>query len=151
MEPRSSSARRATVIRSAALVLAVLLAILAGCGGATDSASVEPLPSPVCGGIKIKVQGALPCDQVVSIAIAALRERAPDQLDRGVTAIEVFLTTCPLGEVPRQIDCDREPFVQLVTVTFGPGAPNGPIEPTLTVAVAPVSGRVLGISNPLIR
>jgi hypothetical protein len=151
MELRSPSARRASVTRSAALILAVLLAILAGCGGSTDSPSGEPLPSAVCGGIKIKVEGALPCDQVVDIAIAALRERAPDQLDRGVTAIEVFLTTCPIGEVPRQIDCGTEPFVQLVTVTFGPGGPGGPIEPTLTVAIAPVSGRVLGISNPLIR
>jgi hypothetical protein len=137
--------------RSSLLVLVATLALLAGCSGPQASASGEPLPSPVCGGIKIKIEGALPCEQIVQIAIGALRDRAPEQLMRGVTAIEVFLTTCPRGEVPQQIDCANEPFVQLVTVTFGPAPDGGPIEQTLTVAVAPVSGRVLGISNPLIR
>jgi hypothetical protein len=87
----------------------------------------------------------------VEIAIGALRDRTPDQLDRGVAAIEVFLTTCPRGEVPPQIDCSTEEFVQLVMVTFRDGPAGGLLEPSLTVAVAPVSGRVLGISNPLIR
>lgn len=128
-----------------------LVAILAGCAGAAESAPGEPLPSPVCGGIKIRIEGALPCERVVEIAIDALRDRAPQQLSRGVAAIEVFLTTCPRGEVPQQIDCGTEEFVQLVTVTFADDPASGPIEPTLTVAVAPVSGRVLGISNPLIR
>ncbi|HET9521122.1 MAG TPA: hypothetical protein VFO73_08765 [Candidatus Limnocylindrales bacterium] len=137
--------------RSFLLALVVLLAILAGCAGADGSPPSEPLPSPVCGGIKIKIEGALPCDRVVEIAIDALRDRTPDQLDRGVAAIEVFLTTCPRGEVPPQIDCGTEEFVQLVTVTFRDRQAGGLLEPSLTVAVAPVSGRVLGISNPLIR
>jgi hypothetical protein len=93
----------------------------------------------------------LPCDRIVQIAIEALRERAPEQLSRGVTAIDVFLTTCPRGEVPPQINCANEQFAQLVTVTFGPSEPGGPIEPSLTVAVAPASGQILGIANPLIR
>jgi hypothetical protein len=137
--------------RSILLAFVALLANLAGCAGADGSPPSEPLPSPVCGGIKIKIEGALPCDRVVEIAIAALRDRAPDQLDRGVAAIEVFLTTCPRGEVPPQIDCSTEEFVQLVNVTFRNGQAGDLREPSLTVAVAPVSGRVLGISNPLIR
>ena len=133
------------------LVLASVTWILVGCVGTTGSPSSLALPDPTCGGIKIKIEGALPCDRIVQIAIEALRERAPEQLSRGVTAIDVFLTTCPRGEVPPQINCGNEQFAQLVTVTFGPSAAGGPIEPSLTVAVAPASGQILGIVNPLIR
>jgi hypothetical protein len=127
------------------------MSILAGCLGASGPPSSVQLPEPTCGGIKIKIDGALPCDRVVEIAIGALRERAPEQLARGVAAIEVVLTTCPRNEVPPQVDCGREQFVQLVTVTFKDSPAGGPIEPSLTVAVAPASGAVLGIANPLVR
>jgi hypothetical protein len=93
----------------------------------------------------------LSCEEIAEIAIGALRDRAPQQLARGVAAIDVFLAACPRGEVPPQIDCGREQFAQLVTVTFRASPPGGPIEPSLTVAVAPVSGAILGIANPLIR
>jgi len=131
-------------------VFAAAIAILVGCVGTTGPPSSVALPDPTCGGIKIKIEGALPCDRIVQIAIEALGERAPEQLARGVAAIEVFLTTCPRGEVPPQIDCGSEQFAQLVTITFKAAPPGGPIEPSLTVAVAPVSGAILGISNPLI-
>jgi hypothetical protein len=133
------------------LVLVSAVAILVGCLGTTGPPTSVTLPEPTCGGIKIKIEGALPCERIVQIAIEALRERAPGQLVRGVAAIDVLLTTCPRGEVPPQIDCGNEQFAQLVTVTFKPAPPGGPIEPSLTVAIAPVSGRVLGIANPLIR
>ena len=132
------------------LVLAAAISILVGCLGTTGPPSSVALPDPTCGGLKIKIEGALPCDRVVQIAIEALRERAPQQLSRGVAAIDVFLSTCPRGEVPPQIDCGSEQFAQLVTITFNAAPPGGPIEPSLTVAVAPVSGTILGISNPLI-
>lgn len=131
-------------------MFAAAIAILVGCVGTTGPPSSVALPDPTCGGIKIKIEGALPCDRIVQIAIEALGERAPEQLARGVAAIEVFLTTCPRGEVPPQIDCGSEQFAQLVTITFKAAPPGGPIEPSLTVAVAPVSGAILGISNPLI-
>jgi len=136
--------------RTLLLLVIAATSILAGCLGTSGPPSVS-LPDPTCGGIKIKIDGALPCDRVVEIAIGALRERAPEQLARGVAAIEVLLTTCPRNEVPPQIDCGREQFVQLVTVTFKDSPPGGPIEPSLTVAVAPASGTVLGIANPLVR
>ena len=69
----------------------------------------------------------------------------------GVTAIDVFLASCPRDEIPPQVDCGAEKFAQLVTVRFAPAPAGGPIEASLTVAIAPVSGRVLGIVNPLIR
>lgn len=136
--------------RSFLLVLASAIAILVGCLGTTGPPSSVALPEPTCGGIKIKIEGALPCDRIVQIAIAALGERAPEQLARGVAAIDVVLAPCPRGEVPPQIDCSNEQFAQLVTVTFRPPPPGGPIEPSLTVAVAPVTGKILGIANPLI-
>jgi len=139
------------VSRSLLLVLAATVSIVAGCFVTTGPPSSVSLPAPTCGGIKIKIEGALPCERVVEIAIGALRDRAPDQLSRGVAAIDVFLTTCPTGEVPPQITCGTEPFVQMVTVTFAAAPPGGPLEPSLTVAVAPVSGAVLGIANPLVR
>jgi hypothetical protein len=149
-EPRSESARQRQVNRSlAALVAAVSL--LTGCLGTTGPPPAQALPAPTCGGIKILIEGALPCDDVAAIAIGALRERAPEQLARGVVQIDVVLATCPANEVPPQIACGREPFAQLVRVAFGPAPPGGPMEPSLTVAVAPVSGAVLGIANPLIR
>jgi hypothetical protein len=126
------------------------MSILVGCLGTTDPPSSVALPDPTCGGIKIKIEEALSCDRIVQIAIEALRERAPQQLARGVTAIDVVLTTCPRGEMPPQIDCSREQFAQLVTVTFEASPTGGPIEPSLTIAVAPVSGAILGIANPLI-
>ena len=137
--------------RQLILVLAAAMSILAGCLGTTGPSGSAPLPVPTCGGIKILIEGALPCDNVVQIAIDALRERAPDQLARGVAAIDVVLTTCPKNEVPPQIDCGREQFAQLVTVTFNDAPAGGLIEPSLTVAIGPVSGAVLGIANPLIR
>jgi hypothetical protein len=130
----------------------LLLALVAACGpvaGPTPAAAA--LPDPTCGGVKIFIEGALPCAAVAERAIAALRERAPEQLNRGVTAIDVTLTTCPRNEVPPQVDCGAEQFAQMVEVTFGAAPPDGPIEPSLTVAVAPVSGAILGIVNPLIR
>ena len=133
------------------MILVAAISILVGCVGTTGPPPAQALPAPTCGGIKILIEGALPCDDIVVIAIGALRERAPDQLARGVAAIDVVLATCPANEVPPQIACGREQFAQLVTVTFEPAPPGGPIEPSLTVAVAPVSGAVLGISNPLIR
>jgi hypothetical protein len=132
------------------LVLAAATAILVGCLGTTGSPTSEALPQPTCGGIKIKIDGAMPCARIVPPALEALRERAPDQLARGVASIDVFLTTCPRGEVPPQIDCRSEQFAQLVTITFKAAPPGGPIEPSLTVAVAPISGKILGIANPLI-
>lgn len=127
------------------------IAILAGCIGTSGKPSSVPLPVATCGGIKIRIVGALTCEAVVDIAIGALRDRAPDQLARGVAAIDVFLAVCPRGEVPPQIDCGPEEFAQLVTVTFEAALPGGATEPSLTVAVAPVTGAVLGIANPLIR
>lgn len=132
--------------RAMALALA---AVLAGCGGGA-SPTPESLPSPTCGGLKILIQGALPCERVVEIAVGALAARSPEQLARGIAAIDVVLATCPRNEMPPQIDCGNERFAQLVTVTFASQPQGGPIEPSLTVAVAPVSGAVLGISNPLI-
>ncbi len=151
MELSSESARQPKVSRPLVLILAAAISMLAGCAGTTAPSESAPLPGPTCGGIKILIEGALPCDRVVEIAIGALHDRAPDQLSRGVTAIDVVLTTCPMNEVPPQIDCGSERFAQLVTVTFGPVPPGGPVEPSLTVAIAPASGAVLGIANPLIR
>jgi hypothetical protein len=139
------------VSRPFLFALVAAISILGGCLGTTGPPSSVPLPAPTCGGIKIKIEGALPCDRIVEIAIGALRHGAPEQLARGVAAIDVFLAACPRGEVPPQIDCRGEEFAQLVTVTFNPAPAGGPIEPSLTVAVAPVSGTILGIANPLIR
>lgn len=133
-----------------AIVLAATLA-LTGCGGESPAPSAADLPSPVCGGIEIFIEGALPCAEVTRIAVRALAERAPDQLARGVESIDVFLTSCPRNEVPPQVECGTEEFAQMVTITFARGSGGGFAEPSLTVAVGPVSGRVLGVVNPLIR
>jgi hypothetical protein len=136
------------------LVLAVLAGFASGCGtsAASGSPSSEPapIPDPTCGGLKIAVENALPCGRVVELALDALSTNAPQQLARGVTAIDVTLAECPRNEVPPQITCGNTQFVQLVTVTFDTRA-GGPVEPSLTVAVEPVSGVILGIENPLIR
>ena len=139
--------------RLARVMTALLLgAVVAACGVFSSPAPTAPaMPTPTCGGAKIDIPGALPCDDLAEIAIRELRAEAPAQLERGVLAITVELQGCPRNEVPPQLDCTGEDFVQLVTVTFGPGGPDGPIEPSLSVGVAPVSGRILGIVNPLIR
>ncbi len=133
-----------------ALLAASIAFASGGCLGTTGPPPAVALPDPTCGGLKIRIDGALPCERIAEIAIAALADRAPEQLARGVTSIDVFLAACPRGEMPPQIDCGAEEFAQLVTVTFAAAPPGGPIGPSLTVAVAPVSGRVLGIANPLI-
>ncbi|MEW5991009.1 MAG: hypothetical protein AB1736_06640 [Chloroflexota bacterium] len=126
--------------------------LVAGCAAlGSPSPSGLSLPAPSCGGARVVIPGALPCDDLVAITLGVLREEAPAQLDRGVIAVTVELQGCPRDEVPPQLDCTGEDFVQLVTFTFGPSAPGGPIEPSLSVGLAPVSGRVLGIVNPLIR
>jgi hypothetical protein len=139
--------------RLAALLLTVVLIAACGADDGSPSASspVAGLPTPTCGGLKIQIDPALPCDRVAEIAVAALRDRAPQQLDRGVSAIDVVLSECPRREVPPQITCGPAKFVQMVTVTFGPAGSSGLIEPSLTVAVEPTTGAILGISNPLIR
>ena len=136
------------------LVGGALLALLtlAGCGVFGPPAPTGlVVPEPTCGGARIAIPGALPCDELARLAIDHLRAEAPLQLDRGVIAIDVELQGCPANEVPPQLDCTGQPFVQLVTVTFGPTVEGGPIEPSLAVGIDPVSGVILGIVNPLIR
>jgi hypothetical protein len=160
MEHRSAVARRRPVTsrlprhRQPLAVLAALLVLLMICGGCgTDDADLPPagLPRPTCGGLKIAIDPSLPCERVAEIAISVLRQQAPAQLARGVTAIDVVLADCPRGEIPAQISCGNSSFAQLVTVTFGPGRAGQLVEPSLTVAVEPTTGAVLGIENPLIR
>ena len=135
------------------LVSSLVLAIaLAGCGlGASPVPTGLTLPAPTCGGAEIQIPGALPCDELVRRAVAVLQAEAPAQLQRGVVAVSVDLLGCPANEVPPQLDCTGEDLVQLVTFTFEPSAAGGPIEPSLSVGLSPVSGRVLGIVNPLLR
>jgi hypothetical protein len=141
--------------RSLLLVLltAIVISVACGADGVAPSATPAPpgLPQPTCGGLKIAIDPSLPCDQVAAIALKALGERAAQQLARGVSAIDVVLADCPRGEVPPQITCGNSRFAQLVTVTFGPAGDSGLIEPSLTVAVEPTTGAILGIVNPLIR
>lgn len=134
-----------------ALVALLALSTAACAGGGTQTPGPISIPQPVCGGLKIAISGALSCDRLVRIAIDVLAAEAPAQLARGIVSIEVTLATCPTGEIPRQIDCTGAQFEQLVTLAFGAAAPGGPSEPSLTVALEPVSGRLLGISNPLLR
>lgn len=148
---RPAPRRRSAASAVGAFVLAIILAACSGAGGPSPDPTEVVLPQPVCGGLKIAIAGALPCERLVRIAIDVLAADAPAQLARGVTAIEVTLATCPAGEVPPQIDCTGTQFAQLVTVSFGPAPAGGPIEPSLTVALEPVSGRLLGIANPLVR
>jgi hypothetical protein len=143
--PRSSR----LVGAAAALLLG---AVAAACGVLSSPEPTAPaMPAPTCGGAKIDIPGALPCNELAEIAIRELRAEAPGQLERGVLAVTVELQGCPRNEVPPQLDCTGEDFVQLVTFTFGPAAAGGPIEPSLSVGVAPTTGRILGIVNPLIR
>jgi len=145
-------ARRHPSRRSAWFALALAAWLAAGCGVFTSPAPTDlSLPAPTCGGARVVIPGALPCDDLVAIALAELRAEVPRQLDRGVIAVTVELQGCPLNEVPPQLDCTGEEFVQLVTFTFGPSLAGGPIEPSMSVGLAPVSGRVLGILNPLVR
>jgi hypothetical protein len=140
-------------LRPIARVLALVLAIGVGaaCDADTEAPSASVTPVPTCGGLKIAIDPALPCERLAEIAVATLAARAPQQLARGVTAIDVVLATCPRNEIPQQITCGDAQFAQLVTVTFGPAANGGPIEWSLVVGIEPVTGAVLGIANPLIR
>jgi hypothetical protein len=132
--------------------LVVLAWLVAGCGILGSPApSGLALPAPTCGGARVVIPGALPCEDLVGIALQELRAEVPAQLDRGVIAVTVELQGCPRGEVPAQLDCTGEEWVQLVTFTFGPSVPGGPIEPSMSVGLAPITGRVLGIVNPLLR
>jgi hypothetical protein len=131
--------------RSLSLAIVVLALAAAGC---TAIPGAQPRPQPVCGGIKIAIPGALSCDEITSIALNRLAQVSPEQMARGVSSINVVLSECPRGEMPPMIDCTGEQHAQMVTVHFVRGNPKFD---SLTVAVGPVSGRVLGISNPLIR
>ena len=136
----------------AGLPLVAAAWLLAGCGVLGSPAPTGLfLPAPTCGGARVVIPGALSCDDLVGIALQVLRTEVPRQLDRGVIAVTVELQGCPRNEVPPQLDCTGEDFVQLVTFTFEPSVEGGPIEPSLSVGLAPVSGRVLGIVNPLIQ
>ncbi|MCI0583238.1 MAG: hypothetical protein L0227_10185 [Chloroflexi bacterium] len=147
-----SRTRRLAAGRPVLLAALLLAPFVAGCGVLGSPApSGLALPAPTCGGAKVVIPGALPCDDLVGIALQALRAEVPGQLDRGVIAVTVELQGCPRDEVPPQLDCTGEPWVQMVTFTFGPAVVGGPIEPSMTVGLAPVSGRVLGMVNPLIR
>ncbi|HEX5590227.1 MAG TPA: hypothetical protein VFX65_08060 [Candidatus Limnocylindrales bacterium] len=150
----SPTPRRGRAARGIAALAAVgvLVASIAGCGiVGSPSPTALAIPEPSCGGARVEIPGALPCDRLVEVAIGVLRDEVPALLDRGVVAVTVDLQGCPRNEVPPQLDCTGEDFVQLVTVTFGPTIPGGPMEPSLGVGLAPVSGRLLGIVNPLIR
>jgi hypothetical protein len=130
----------------------VTASLVAGCGIlASPAPTALALPTPTCGGARIEIPGALPCDDLVGIALGALRAEVPALLDRGVIAISVELGGCPRNEIPAQLDCTGEDFVQLVTFTFGPSVQGGPTEPSMAVGLGPVTGRVLGIVNPLLR
>lgn len=108
-------------------------------------------PQPTCGGLKILIDGALPCQDVASIAIETLARQAPDHMARGVVAIDVSLAPCPSGALEQNVDCLGNEIAQFVTVTFGPMLPDSPVEPSLIVVLDPVSGRLLGFENPPIR
>ena len=131
------------------LLLLALLTFSAGCTAA--AATPPPMPQPVCGGIEIAIPGAMSCEEAARRAVAVLRERAAQHIARGVTGIQVALMPCPKGEVPPQIDCTGETNVYLVTVHFNVVGDNALMEDNLTVGISPVSGRILGIANPLIR
>ena len=138
--------------RLLALVALLALGVVAGCSLLSDpSPTTGAIPAATCGGAQVVIPDALPCEELAAIAIRHLRQEVPAQLERGVVSVAVELQGCPRNEVPPQLDCTGEDFVQLVTVTFGPTAAGGPIEPSLSVGVSPVTGRILGIVNPLIR
>jgi hypothetical protein len=130
----------------------VAASLVAGCGIlASPAPTALALPTPTCGGAKIEIPGALPCDDLADIALGVLRVEVPALLDRGVIAVTVELGGCPRNEIPAQLDCTGEDFMQLVTFTFGPSVQGGPTEPSMAVGLGPVTGRVLGLVNPLLR
>ena len=105
----------------------VTASLVAGCGIlASPAPTALALPVPTCGGARIEIPGALPCDDLVGIALEALRAEVPALLDRGVIAVAVELGGCPRNEIPAQLDCTGEDFVQLVTFTFGPSVAGRP-------------------------
>lgn len=109
------------------------------------------VPQPTCGGLKILIEGALPCQDLASIAIETLARQAPDHMARGVVAIDVSLAPCPSGAVDQNVDCLGNEIAQYVTVSFGPMLPDSPVEPSLIVVLDPVSGQLLGFEDPLTR
>ena len=126
-------------------------AVIVACSGEVEPSPPPSQPVPACGGLEVRIDPSLSCERVAEIALNALHERAPQQLARGVIAVNVVLAQCPRGEVPPQVSCGESQFAQLVTVIFGPAGSSGLVEPSLTVAVEPVTGAILGIENPLIR
>lgn len=113
---------------------------------ASPAASV-PLPTPTCGGIRIAIEGSLPCDEVVQRATTAVAASNPELLGRGVLGIKAFLNACN-EDLPPRIPCGGERYAQYVTFTFARG-PEEQIEPQLTVAVSPTSGSILGLADPV--
>src|SRR5512134_62566 len=87
--PRARRRRTARTVIAGWLVTASLVA---GCGMlASPAPTTLSLPAPTCGGAKIAIPGALPCDDLVGIALDSLRGEAPALLDRGVIAVSVEL------------------------------------------------------------
>ncbi len=129
--------------------LLVLVTAIAGCSAGGDPGGSAP--DPVCTGLKVGIPGSLPCDEVAARAVEVLRELAPDQVARGITGVTVELALCPAGELPPQVDCTGVTYAQMVRVSFGPAPAGGPVEDHLVVALGPVTGRLLGIVNPLVR
>ncbi len=111
---------------------------------------VIAIPAPACGGARVSIQDALPCEAIAGVALGAVAKSAPALLATGVAGIDVYLEACPEDEVPPEIDCRGEPYAQFVTITFGSPGRGEASESGLTVVVAPVSGRVLGISDQLV-
>jgi hypothetical protein len=134
-----------------ALLALLALGVVSACSLLSPPApTTAVIPAPTCGGAQVVIPDALSCEELAEIAIGHLRREVPAQLERGVVSVTVELQGCPRNEVPPQLDCTGEDFVQLVTVTFGPTIEGGPIEPSLSVGISPVTGRILGIVNPLI-
>lgn len=155
---RNRASRRfgAGLLRVAVLVAAVF--VLASCSFLGPQPVILStvgvpigMPQPTCGGLKILIEGALPCQDLASIAIETLGRQAPDHLARGVVAIDVSLAPCPSAAVDQNVDCLGNEIAQFVMVTFGPMLPDSPVEPSLVVVLDPVSGQLLGFENPHIR
>jgi hypothetical protein len=148
-DPRSPERRPRTIRARTAVLIVVVTALVAACSGSPIGGGA--IPSPSCGSGDAPIAGSLACDRLADIAIETLRERAPGQLARGVTEVAVSIERCPVGEVPPQVDCAGVTHAAMVRVAFGPAPLDGPIEMYLVVAIDPMTGRVLGIVNPLIR
>lgn len=152
---------RVSGTRSLGVLIASIAFVVSACLGSQTSTILSTvgqpvgppgaLPEPSCGGLKILIEGALPCDRIADIAVATLSAVAPDHVARGVVKIDVWMGDCPSNGIIPNLDCLDNPFAQAVTVTFGPPIPGGPSDPALTVVVAPVSGEVLGIQAPIQR